>query len=80
MPARLAVLPERLDFLEIGFSRDEDDFRCRNELRRELRWPVGHDGVAVEIKIQQPTIDGVAAGSNGLRRRRSGVACPFAAA
>ena len=60
MPARLAMLPERLDFLEIGFSRDEDDLRCRNELHRKLRWPIGHDGVAVEIEIQQSTIDGVA--------------------
>src|SRR5678815_1515615 len=60
MPARLAVLPERLDFPKIGFSRDEEDFRCRNELSGELRWPVRHDRVPVEIKIQQPTIDGIA--------------------
>ena len=44
----------------IGFSRDEDDFRCGDELRRKLRWPVGHDGVAVEVEIQQSAIDGVA--------------------
>src|SRR6187402_3298323 len=59
MLARGAVVPECLDLFRFGFSRDEDHFRGGDELWWELRWPVSHDRVAIEVEIEQAAIDGV---------------------
>jgi len=52
-------LAERLDFLSVRLSRDKNDFRGGNEIGRQLRRPVRHHGVAIQLEVQQLAREGI---------------------
>ena len=60
MSAGGAMAPERVDFRAIRFAGHEDHFGGGDEIRRQLRRPVGHDRVAIEVEVEQLALDGVA--------------------
>jgi hypothetical protein len=49
----------RVDFRTIRFAGDQNHLGGVDEIPRQLRRPVGHHRVAIQLEVQQLVLDGV---------------------